>query len=434
MYSKSMPKDNLLDSVGRCISCGSRLSGTIVNIGDQYPSAIFLREKTEEQYGLQRSSLNLTRCSDEQCSLVQLTNQINLDVVYQNYPYQSGSTATMREILLDVVAETIKHEPLNLTDVVLDVGGNDGSLLNLIDPKIRARVNIDAAANIKQIPESENYIYANSKFDMEVYSSLDLPAPKLIFCVAVFYQLHNPLQFCLDIHDVMDENSVFVLQMTYLESMIKHNIFDNIVHEHTSYYSLFSLENLLNRAGLRVLGAKVVNSYGGSLRVYISRQDSTKDFDHLRFDLDSVRADEIDSKTNTFQALYAFDSRCDFWKKTLRNIVDFQHSSECPIAGLGASTKGNMILQALEIDTSVMPFILDNNTKKIGSRTTGSNIPIIDEDSLEILPKNILNLPYYYKNFFVQMLRKKLKQGEYTNLITPLSIPEVLRLTGSARE
>jgi hypothetical protein len=434
MYSKTMPKDNLLANSGLCISCGSRLSGTIVNIGDQYPSAIFLREKSEEQYGLQRSSLNLTRCSDEMCTLVQLNHQIDLDVVYQNYPYQSGGTATMREILSNVVNETLKFEPLSVEDVVLDVGGNDGSLLNLIDPSIRARVNIDAAANIKQIPESQNYFYTNSKFTKEAYAELDLPSPKLIFCVAVFYQLHNPLQFCLDVRDVMDENTVFVLQMTYLESMIKHNIFDNIVHEHTSYYSLFSLENLLNRAGLKVLGAKVVDSYGGSLRVYISRGDSTKNLDHLKFDLDSVRAGELNGKTNTHQALYAFDSRFDFWKKTLRNIVDFQYENEGPIAGLGASTKGNMILQALNIDTSIMPYILDNNAKKIGSRTTGSNIPIIDEDSIETLPRNILNLPYYYKDYFVQMLKNKIKGNEYINLITPLSIPEVLRLTGTSSE
>lgn len=309
-------------------------------------------------------------------------------------------------------------------------GGNDGSLLNLIDQKIKARVNIDAAANIQQIPKSKNYFYINSRFNKEVYSKLDLPSPKLIFCVAVFYQLHNPMQFCLDIHDVMNEDSVFVLQMTYLDSMIKHNIFDNIVHEHTSYYSLFSLENLLNRCGLKVIGAKVVDSYGGSLRVYISRQDSTKVSNHLKFDLEAVKAGEVHSKTNTFEALYAFNSRFDFWKKTLRNIIDFQYKTEGPIAGLGASTKGNMILQALEIDTSIMPFILDNNIKKIGSTTTGSNIPIIDEDSLEILPKNMLNLPYYYKKFFVKMIKNKLQPNEYTNLITPLSIPEVLRLVG----
>ena len=421
-------------AVGNCISCGSSLSGVIVNIGDQYPSAIFLRDKTEREYGLYQSSLDLTRCSDERCSLVQLIHQIDLDIVYQNYPYQSGTTATMQAILSDVVNEAIRNEPLSEADVVLDIGGNDGSLLNLITSNIRARVNIDAAANIRQIPQSESYTYINSRFEKSIFLELDLPEPKLIFCVAVFYQLHNPLQFCLDIHDIMGRDSVFILQMTYLDSMIRNNIFDNIVHEHTSYYSLYSLDNLLNRAGLKVVGAKVVESYGGSLRVYINRQDSNKNVEHLKFDLDAIRESEVVNKTNTYESLYAFDSRFKFWQAVLRNIIEFQFKIDGPIAGLGASTKGNMILQALEIDTSIMPYILDNNIKKIGSKTTGSNIPIIDEDSLEELPNNVLNLPYYYKDFFVKMLVNKLKGNRYTNLITPLSVPEVLRLTGSKHE
>ena len=97
---------------------------------------------------------------------------------------------------------------------------------------------------------------------------------------------------------------------------------------------------------------------------------------------------------------------------------------------MGASTKGNMILQSLGIKDDIMPFIMDNNPKKIGTRTTGSYIPIVEEGEIADLGGNVLILPYYYEAFFKKILSSKILDGKFVNFITPLPRPNVSRILG----
>ena len=115
-----------------CISCGTELPGEIVNIGNQYPSAIFLSEKDPAPPDLHASNLNVTRCTNSSCSLIQLSYEYDLQYVFDHYPYESGSTATMKQILQDVVNDAERVVQLKPDDVVLDIGGNDGTMLGLI--------------------------------------------------------------------------------------------------------------------------------------------------------------------------------------------------------------------------------------------------------------------------------------------------------------
>ncbi|MCG2760004.1 MAG: class I SAM-dependent methyltransferase, partial [Candidatus Delongbacteria bacterium] len=179
-----------------CISCGAPLADDIVIIDDQYPSAIFVSDKSPVMSELTASSLNLTRCTDESCGLVQLANVYDLQYVFDHYPYESSSTATMKQILQDVVDDAKRVISLSSDDVVLDIGGNDGTLLSLIRQPVRARVNIDAAAGVAQSVSAPDYRHIHARFNAEVYRKLGLPKPRLIFSVAMFYHLNDPLDFC----------------------------------------------------------------------------------------------------------------------------------------------------------------------------------------------------------------------------------------------
>lgn len=407
-----------------CISCGSPLPESIVHIGDQYPSAIFVAEGDEIIDELVATNLNVTRCSGEDCALVQLSHEYDLQYVFDHYPYESGSTATMKQILQSVLDDAYQVVALGPDDVVLDIGGNDGTLLSLIDTPVRARVNIDAAAGVRQLVNSPDYFHVYSRFSAETYRALDIPCPRLITSVAMFYHLNNPLDFCRNIREVMSDDSVWVLQMTYLGTMLRDNIFDNIVHEHTAYYSLSSLESLLSRVGLHIAEARIVESYGGSLRVMIVKEPKHFPREHWRKNYLKIQEFESEHRTNSFEALYAFNSRTQLLRNSIGAIVDHLVKKSGPIWGFGASTKGNMILQFLGITTDRMACILDNGEKKIGKFTTGSMIPIVDETSyLERLPEYLFVLPYYYTKAFVKIIRKRLASGQHVHLFVPLPHP-----------
>ena len=415
-----------------CISCGAPLADDIVIIGDQYPSAIFISDKSPVLDELTASSLNLTRCTNESCGLVQLANAYDLQYVFDHYPYESGSTATMMQILRDVLDDAQRITLLNSDDVVLDIGGNDGTLLSLIRQPLRARVNIDAAAGVAQSVSAPDYLHVHARFDAEVYRKLGLPNPRLIFSVAMFYHLNNPLDFCRNISEIMSDNSVWVLQMTYLGTMLRENIFDNIVHEHAAYYSLYSLEALLKQVGLHIAEARLVKSYGGSLRVFIVKDPVHFPTEFWRKDYVDIQRFETEHQTNTYEALYAFNSRTQLLRDSIGAIVDHLVQRHGPLWGFGASTKGNMMLQYLGIKTDRMSCILDNSPKKIGTWTTGSMIPIVDEKSnLDNLPEYLFVLPYYYTNAFVQIIQKHLANGRHVYLFVPLPHPHFVKVNNN---
>ena len=134
--------------VENCIVCDNSLEEPSIIVGNQYPSAIFAEVNEDYTKTLLSSSLDLSRCSNESCSLLQLSTDYDLDIVFKNYPYVSGTTATMKSILEDVVEEAVKVVDLEKEDVILDIGGNDGTMLSYIEEEVSHKINIDAASGV----------------------------------------------------------------------------------------------------------------------------------------------------------------------------------------------------------------------------------------------------------------------------------------------
>lgn len=400
-----------------CVACREPLLNNFCEIGSQYPSAIFLRSESEKP-SLKSSSLDLDICSNESCRLVQLVNMEDLNFVYENYPYQTGTTATMDQSLREFVDFSLSQVKLKESDVILDIGGNDGTLLSNFANQNFELINIDLASNIQQVFTDKSYTYVNSKFSYEAYSGVTYKAPKCIFSSAVFYQLPDLEKFCQDIYRLMDSDSTFFLQMTYLGSMYMNNIFDNVVHEHLTYFSLYSLNSLLSRHGLKIVKASLIPLYGGTLRVSVVKDSkSTIVVDES---VKNILQWESESRINEPIALTNFGIKFKKWKNEASEIYQKLVVEFGQVIGYGASTKGNMILQALKINNDTMPYIVDNSAKKIGTRTVGSFIPIIGESEFNPANSVIMILPYYYKDFFIEKLQNQLSDGETFISFVPL--------------
>jgi NDP-4-keto-2,6-dideoxyhexose 3-C-methyltransferase len=419
----------------KCIVCSNHLRIDSVIIGNQYPSAVFVDENEDNRQFLKTSSLNIAKCSNSSCGLVQLSSHYNLDMVFNNYPYVSSTTATMKSILKDVVDEGVKVANPGKNDVVLDIGGNDGTMMSYLNTNVAYKINMDAAHGIESVPVSGNYKKIVGLFSSDAYNRFELSRPKLIFCVAMFYHLDNPREFCDEVASIMSNESVWVIQMTYLKTMLEDNIYDNVVHEHNAYYSMHSLEYLLKLSDLHICGARIVESYGGSMRVYVKKRPERIVFNDLYNEY--VRIKELENKTeiNTNKALELFNERIKLLKQCSYNLIQHIIESQGKIVALGASTKGNMICQFVGIGSDHIKCVLDNNIKKIGKVMTGSNIPVVDEKEwLNRLPKYLLVLPYYYVEHFVKMVSSNTKKGKITFIIVLLPVPKLIKVRGKNNE
>jgi hypothetical protein len=416
-------------SIMQCISCGKTLNSNLCKIGEQFPSAIY-NDDDNNKGAVKSTSLDLAICSNQDCKLVQLNEIVNLDYVYSHYPYQTSTTATMSLLLKEFADQSLSKYVLLNGDVVLDIGGNDGTLLSFFSGTGSKLVNIDIASGIQQVFNDANYTYINAKFSKLEYDKTKLKAPKFIFSSAVFYQLSDPNTFCSDLWNLMDDESIFFLQMTYLGTMYKNNVYDNVVHEHLAYYSLFSLESLLTRHKFKLVEISINEVYGGSMRATIVKESSRikvnlENLNNLR-DLEKL------NKVNEEKSLLNFATNFNQWKHAAKKLLGDLIEKHKFVVGLGASTKGNMLLQALQIDKQSMNYIIDNNEKKIGTWTSGSLIPIVDESYLTKPHRAIFLLPYYYLDFFQSLLKRSIPTGDHVDLFIPLPYPKVIKVWGVA--
>ena len=284
--------------MANCVVCGSELLEDIVEIGKQYPSAIFCKSNDPFRESLKASSLNVTKCSNRSCNLIQLSNPISLDDVFAKYPYQTSTTISMRSILTDLRESCNKRltEKLEDNDVILDIGGNDGTFLSLYDNTSIQKVNIDAAQNIQQVCVDENYTYINELFSAEAYKQKFNKPPRLITSTAMFYHLHNPVEFTTNVASIMDDSTIWCIQMSYAASMIENCVVDNIVHEHVTYYTFQSLSHLMSICNLEIFDAEVIDVYGGSIRAFIKKKSTdggkkiiTRSQEHCQNEAEGIR-------------------------------------------------------------------------------------------------------------------------------------------------
>lgn len=414
--------------MGSCVACRSNLLEPQALFGMQLPSAIYNKTASDMAF-LQESSLDLTMCSNESCRLVQLCTPVDLTYVYEHYPYQTGTTATMSSNLRDFAFSSLANVSLSPGDLILDIGGNDGTLLSFFADSSQELINIDAASGIKQCFQSPNYKYKSAYFSEASFRSITSKSPRVIFSSAMFYQLTDPGQFCQDINRIMSENTIFFMQMTYLNSMYKNNIFDNVVHEHVTYFSLFSLEHLLSLYGLRIIDASIIDLYGGTLRVAIVRKESQipANDDNLKI----VRDMETRDSTNSLSSLILFGENFQKWKKSAKMFIETHLHEYKSLIGFGASTKGNMLLQALELSSKEISVILDNNEKKIGTWTTKTLIPILSEATDMDIDRPVLVLPYYYLESLKKVIQNYIPNNKKIRIITLLPVPTSTEVKGT---
>jgi hypothetical protein len=399
----------------KCRVCKGSLK-SVLNLGSIYPSSFIGKEENSSDY--EKAPLVVARCG--KCGLFQLKHTVNLDSMYRQYWYRSGLNRSMLSDLKDVVNYVESKINVKNGDIVLDIGCNDGSMFSYYNKKV-VKIGFDPALNLET--EGKCDIFINDYFSADTYP-LEKKA-KVITTIAMFYDLPDPNKFIEDIKEVLDDNGVWVIQFTDLYSMVNINAFDNICHEHLEYYDLTYMDKLMSKHGLVVADAQYNKVNGGSVRLLVTKKSADfKVSANVPFYIE--REKEMLSNPNFIND---FQTSVSKQRDSLLSMLTKLKLSGGRVFGIGASTKGNTLLQVWGITNEMLDGIYEVNSDKFGLKTIGSEIPIVKEDTSSTEPLALILLPWHFADNILETYSEYLVNGGI--IIAPLPTLKMYHIRGN---
>lgn len=352
---------------------------------------------------------------------VRLEKSAPLNTMYGKYWYRSGINSTMRNELKSIVESITSLIKLKENDLWVDIACNDGTLLSYV-PKTLLRVGIDPADR-SFVEESRKHadliiqdFFSAAEFKKNVYGNLKA---KVVTSIAMFYDLEQPQEFIKGIREILDDNGLWVMQLSYTPLMLKQLAFDNICHEHIYYYSLYNLQLLLHENGFKIMDCQLNDVNGGSFRVYIMKANADEKLfatqpyrDVCNFRIESLRDYESNIGIDMPAIWMQFFDKVNALKDQTVSFIKQAKDEGKKVWGYGASTKGNTLLQYFGLDHTLIDGIAERSTHKWGLKTVGTDIPIYSEDEMrKAKPDYLLVLPWHFINEFVEREKEYLMGG-----------------------
>lgn len=398
-----------------CRICDSPKLTPVLSLGDQYIAGAFA-DPDGGQPVARRIPLELVRCdmtrNQEGCGLIQLRHTVPGAILYQSYWYRSGVNRTMTRNLHEIATQAENLVELHPGDLVIDIGCNDGTLLDGYGTSNLKYLGFDPS-DVGRYAVAKGYDVVRDFYSYERLRQryVDQQA-RVITSIAMFYDLEYPRAFVTDVARALADDGVWVMELHYLPTMLEMNQFDAIVHEHLEYYSLAVIERLLGEAGLGVVRAELNGINGGSLRLFIRRAERFEAQGKDAEALQQLRIREFEMALDAPEPYERFAASTERVRAELTAICHELVDAGKTIHIYGASTKGNTILQYAGIDRTLVPYAADRNPDKHGSETIGTNIPIISEErSREMQPDYYLALPWHFMDEFLDREREFLDRG-----------------------
>jgi len=389
--------------IKKCRSCNSKNLINIISLGNQYLSDFTKINRKPRSF-----PLSIVLC--KKCFLVQLDYTTPAKYLYtERYGYKSDINQTMQNELKEITQKALKRIKTKTKDtVVVDIGANDGTLLKNY-PKNIYRIAVEPITKFAKESQKNTNKVINDFFSYASYQKVvkDVKAD-IVTAISCFYDMAEPNKFIEDVKKIMKDDGIFIIQQNYLVEMLKQSAFDNIVHEHLEYYSLLSLNNLLEKHNLEVFDLEERELNGGSFRTYITTKGKRK----ITKAVLKMESQEKRLKLNNRKVYLNFAKKIKNNKEKILNFVKKESKKGKLIYLYGASTRGNTLLQYFKLDHTLIKKAVERNPEKWGKMISSMGIPIISEEQArKEKPDYMLVLPWFFKQEFLQREKKYLDNG-----------------------
>ena len=405
-----------------CRYCDVLLPEPFLELGAM-PLANNLITQEEMDHEEFKCPLSLTFCTN--CFLVQLTHVVPPEKMFSHYLYVSSTTQTFRDHFAQyakTLAQKIgvkKNKPL-----AVDIGSNDGLLVSCYMKEGMNAIGIDPAKNLADEANQKGFRTLNRFFDSSCVKDVisEFGKAHVVSGNNVFAHIDKIQEVCKNVHELLADNGIFVIEFPYLVTMLETLVFDMIYHEHVSYIGVLSLSYLLKRFGFKIFDIQKVSSHGGSLRVFIQKQSGPYREEKIVDDLMRQEKQKGCDKKSVYDR---FAEQVRLEKKLFMDRICSINESGKRIVGYGAPAKASTICNFYELHPQEIDYVVDDNPLKQGYLIPGARIPIVPSATLQSDPPEYVIL--FAWNFAKEILAKLgFLREQGVQFLVPLIGPEGL--------
>lgn len=400
-----MPHTATYRTLERCRICGNDALEPVLDLGEQALTGVF--PKSEDD-AVTAGPLRLLKCVEtdgrahDHCGLLQLAHSYEPDEMYgDNYGYRSGLNADMVAHLESKVEKIRKDVPLRPGAIVLDIGSNDATTLRAWPEQDLRLVGMDpTGAKFRSFYPQHVQLVADF-FSAPRFETL-FPGERaqVVTSFSMFYDLEDPMAFMGQVYEVLADDGAWVFEQSYMPFMLDRLAYDTVCHEHLEFYGLRQIKWMADRVGFVITDVEFNDVNGGSFSVTARKaQAGTQEAPMVV----EILEQELERGLNELEPYLEFARRVAVSRDALRDHLRAIRKAGHRVYGLGASTKGNVLLQYCGLDHSELEAIGEVNAEKLGRFTPGTRIPIVAESELLAAgAEYLLVLPWHFRDFFLK--------------------------------
>jgi methylation protein EvaC len=379
-----------------CKLCHSNRITDVISLGKQ---PLANKYPKEDQFATEKFfDLNVIFC--QSCKTVQLDKVISRDEMFVDYYYLSSVNKPLVQHFRDLARQIELLNP----NFVVDIGSNDGILLQpLKDLSIRA-VGVEPSKNVSKIARDKGLdtitaFFGEAAVDL-IKSSYD--RADVVVASSVFTHLENPAEFVQNVRNLLTNDGIFIVEVEYIKNILDNIQFERFYFDRIFYYSLTSLVKLFASNGMRVIDAIEIEPHGGSLRIVAVKELSTKkqtsQFKQLLTQEEGL----------TTELLREFDQRCSLAKTALVDALKQYQKDGKKVAAYGAPARVATITNYAHINKDLIEFIVDDSPLKAGRFSPGQHIPIVPKTYLD---NNKVDILVVFAYEYLDDIKKKTANG-----------------------
>jgi len=360
------------------------------------------------------------RCRN--CQLAQIGLIVDPGILFPpSYPYTSGTTKILRENFAELSQEVASLYPLKSTELIVDIGSNDGTLLSNFTK--HSRVYGIEPTNAGKLAQERNIQTQISFFNRSAVKKAlaDQGKAKIITATNVFAHIEDIHEIVDCILELLQDDGIFISESHYWLPLVETLQYDTIYHEHLRYYSVTALKYLLEMHGLEIIHTKRIPTHGGSIRVYATRKGKHPVRDSVAASL------AVEAKELTDAKLKAFKKNVVNSKVSLYALLKDIKARGDRVYGVGAPSRASTLINYVGLDDGILDCVLEiKGSYKIGKYIPGTVIPVLDETRLfEDQPEYAMLLSWHIAD---ELMPKLAARGYKGKFIIPLPEPRVVKI------